>query len=341
MSNNYSEQDEALVNSSKNNNLDIPDKQSDLKLKINKSIRSKKPPSDNGDLEEKFSNVSFSISAVSDIDDLYDNLSNKSDEKNDYVFESNTKNAEEQLEKYIEEELTKAFVKAKPGFDQDVKNLSQEFYKKISNSLSDNKNRTTLDKTNMVTKCTNIDETGGDQTMKLKNDLTGVPLVIQPDITTTANNINIDMSGKNTSKKSSKLVSKESNENNENNESENKDSKKQGNTMSLEYSKEKESDKKELVSSSSKQEGGNDEPDKEAKIKDSINESLSKKKSSKKVVDKDLVEESEASEPSKKISKKNIRKEGYEEIGKDQSNDIGIVQDNEDKADDLEEEEDD
>ena len=96
-----------------------------------------------------------------------------------------------------------------------------------------------------------------------------------------------------------------------------------------------------MVSNSSKQEGGNDEPDREAKIKDSVNESLSKKKSSKKVVDKDLVEESEASEPSKKMSKKDIRKEGYEEIGKDQSNDIGIVQDNEDKADDLEEEEDD
>ena len=166
MSINYSEQEEALVSSSKNNNLDIPDKQSDLKLKINKSLRSKKPPSDNGDLDEKFSNVSFSISAVSDIDELYDNLSNKSDDKNNFIFESNTKNAEDQLEKYIEEELTKAFIKSKPGFDQDVKNLSQEFYKKISNSLSDNKNRTTLDKTNMVTKCTNIDETGGDQTMK-------------------------------------------------------------------------------------------------------------------------------------------------------------------------------
>ena len=335
MSINYSEQEEALVSSSKNNNLDIPDKQSDLKLKINKSLRSKKPPSDNGDLDEKFSNVSFSISAVSDIDELYDNLSNKSDDKNNFIFESNTKNAEEQLEKYIEEELTKAFIKSKPGFDQDVKNLSQEFYKKISNSLSDNKNRTTLDKTNMVTKCTNIDETGGDQTMKLKNDLTGVPLMIQPDITN-SNNANIDISGKKSSKKSSKLISKESES--ENKES-NKESKKQGNTMSLEFSKEKESDKKELVSTSSKKE--EEKVDKEVKIEENENE----KKSSKKDVKKDLVDD-EMSEPSEKISsekmsKKNIKEEGYEEIDKEESsgsNDINIEEENEDKDDDLDDE---
>ena len=335
MSINYSEQEEALVSSSKNNNLDIPDKQSDLKLKINKSLRSKKPPSDNGDLDEKFSNVSFSISAVSDIDELYDNLSNKSDDKNNFIFESNTKNAEEQLEKYIEEELTKAFIKSKPGFDQDVKNLSQEFYKKISNSLSDNKNRTTLDKTNMVTKCTNIDETGGDQTMKLKNDLTGVPLMIQPDITN-SNNANIDISGKKSSKKSSKLISKESES--ENKES-NKESKKQGNTMSLEFSKEKDSDKKELVSTSSKKE--EEKVDKEVKIEENENE----KKSSKKDVKKDLVDD-EMSEPSEKISsekmsKKNIKEEGYEEIDKEESsgsNDINIEEENEDKDDDLDDE---
>ena len=335
MSINYSEQEEALVSSSKNNNLDIPDKQSDLKLKINKSLRSKKPPSDNGDLDEKFSNVSFSISAVSDIDELYDNLSNKSDDKNNFIFESNTKNAEEQLEKYIEEELTKAFIKSKPGFDQDVKNLSQEFYKKISNSLSDNKNRTTLDKTNMVTKCTNIDETGGDQTMKLKNDLTGVPLMIQPDITN-SNNANIDISGKKSSKKSSKLISKESES--ENKES-NKESKKQGNTMSLEFSKEKDSYKKELVSTSSKKE--EEKVDKEVKIEENENE----KKSSKKDVKKDLVDD-EMSEPSEKISsekmsKKNIKEEGYEEIDKEESsgsNDINIEEENEDKDDDLDDE---
>lgn len=257
-----SEKEEVLITDEHNEEAN-PDQESNIvKIKVNKSLRSKKPESENVELDQNFSDVSFSVSNVSDIDGIYENISNNSDDREDYAFEGNTRNIDEQFQKYTEEELTKLMIKGKDGFDQNTKNLTEEFYKKIASSLSDTKNRTTLEKTNMVTKYTNRDETGDDQTLKLKDDLSGLPVVIQPDITANTNNINIDLSQNiNKKNKESNLSSDKEHQS----EPEQKSSEPKGNTMSLEFSKEKDSDRKELISNSSKK-AGNDEPDKEMEV---------------------------------------------------------------------------
>lgn len=173
---------------------------SEIKLNPNKTIKSQNQKAEECVLDENYSDVSFSVSNVDDIDGIYENLSNNSDDKGDFIFEGTGDNLYDQMHNYIEEEYKKGVLKIKPGFDENIKTEAHDFYKKLADSLSDQKNKTGLDKTAAgVTKCTGIDVTGDDQTYKMKNDISGVPVVLQPDITANTN-INMDMSDKKNSK---------------------------------------------------------------------------------------------------------------------------------------------
>jgi hypothetical protein len=205
------------------------------------------------ELDNNASEASFSFSKPSDIDDLYDEIGKKSNDEMDFVYESTLQTAEADLNQEIDSQFEK-MAKREPGFDKNVKLISSNFYKGLVESITGNSGKLNqqthiLDKTNIgVTKIGSISEGIDAQTIKLKNDLSGVPFMIG-DIT------NMDLSEKKKAwdnndneyiLKDSKLFKEESSSNVN---SKNKlDYKK---TMSLEYSKEKESDKKEMISSSS------------------------------------------------------------------------------------------
>ena len=204
-----------------------------------KSIISKKE-------SENLSDASFSFSKPDDIDSLYENLSKKSNDDINLVFESTLQNAEVDLNKEIDIQFQDMAEKEK-GFDENIKLISSNFYKSLVDSLATGKqNQINGDKTKIgVTKYgSSID----DLTMRLKSDLSGVPVMIG-DVT------NMDISvkkkvGENDNDlilKDSKLSKEESYSNNAKNKLDYKK------TMSLEYSKEKESYnyKKDVISFSS------------------------------------------------------------------------------------------
>ena len=214
-----------------------------------KSIVSKKD-----DNSEKLSDASFSLSKPSDIDDLYDNLSKESNEKLDFVYESTLQTAEADLNQEIDSQFEN-MAKKEPGFDNNIKLISSNFYKGLVDKITGGKQsqQQNLDKTNIGnTKYGSISAAIDDQTIRLKNDLSGVPVMIG-DVTNITGNIDlIDKKKKGDNNENESLIkdlkiSKEESSSGINGKNK-LDYKK---TMSLEYSKEKESDKKEIISYSS------------------------------------------------------------------------------------------
>ena len=214
-----------------------------------KSIVSKKD-----DNSEKLSDASFSLSKPSDIDDLYDNLSKESNEKLDFVYESTLQTAEADLNQEIDSQFEN-MAKKEPGFDNNIKLISSNFYKGLVDKITGGKQsqQQNLDKTNIGnTKYGSISAAIDDQTIRLKNDLSVVPVMIG-DVTNITGNIDlIDKKKKGDNNENESLIkdlkiSKEESSSGINGKNK-LDYKK---TMSLEYSKEKESDKKEIISYSS------------------------------------------------------------------------------------------
>ena len=199
---------------------------------------------------DNISEASFSFSKPSDIDDLYEEIDKKSNDEIDFVFESTLRTAEDDLNKEIDLQFEN-MAKKEPSFDKNTKLISSNYYKSLVESITGGKQNQqhVLDKTNVgYTKLGTISEGIDTQTIKLKNDISGVPFIIG-DIT------NMDLREKKREGESNEneLILKDSKllkeESSSNANSKNKlDYKK---TMSLEYSKEKESDKKEMISSSS------------------------------------------------------------------------------------------
>lgn len=134
--------------------------------------------------EENTSDISFSISGNSDINDLCDKMSNISNDKFDFVYEGNTKDIAKELNDYIDESLKK-FIKDKKGFEDDIKVMSQTLYKELCGIAPDVKNNRVptndKSKTNLFTECPSVSRV--EQETRLRNDLSGVPIMIQPDIT--------------------------------------------------------------------------------------------------------------------------------------------------------------
>ena len=203
---------------------------------------------------EHLSDASFSFSNPSDIDSLYENISNKSNENYDFIYESTLQNAKEDINKEIDIQFEK-MAKNEPGFDEDVKLMSSNYYKSLVHSITGGKNQNqhTLEKTlNANTKYGSISAVD-DQTIRLKNDLSGVPVMIGPDITNITGNIDLSDKKRFGESNENEFILKDSKFSKEEslsgiNSKHKLDYKK---TMSLEYSKEKDSDKKEMISSSS------------------------------------------------------------------------------------------
>ena len=202
---------------------------------------------------DKISDASFSFSQPSDIDSLYENLSNKSKDSLNLVYESTLQTAEEDLNKEIDLQFEN-MAKKEPGFDNNIKLISSNFYKSLVDKITGGKQTTqTLDKTNIgYTKYGSISAAIDDQTIRLKNDLSGVPVMIG-DVTNITGNIDLIDKNKNGENNENESLIKDFKISKEESlsgiNSKNKlDYKK---TMSLEYSKEKESDKKEMISYSS------------------------------------------------------------------------------------------
>lgn len=144
--------------------------------------------------EEDFSDISFSISNTSDINELYEKMSNKSNDKFDIVYEGNAEEVDKQLNEFVETTFL-TFNKERKGFEPEVKALTQDFYQDLCGSIvpdmkpnrnmnttNDNKSKTT----NLFTKAPqNSNISQDEQAVKLRNDLSGVPIMIQGDITTT------------------------------------------------------------------------------------------------------------------------------------------------------------
>ena len=121
-----------------------------------------------------------------------------------------------------------------PGFNKDIKIMSSNLYKSISQSISgikgQNQNNHNLDKTAKgLTNFGSTSEAFEDQTIRLKNDLSGEPVMIGPELTEITD---LKFSKASSIKGKEKLGYKK--------------------TLSLEYSKDKELSKKEIVSSSSR-----------------------------------------------------------------------------------------
>ena len=132
-----------------------------------KSIVSKKD-----DNSEKLSDASFSLSKPSDIDDLYDNLSKESNEKLDFVYESTLQTAEADLNQEIDLQFEN-IAKKEPGFDNNIKLISSNFYKGLVDKITGGKQsqQQNLDKTNIGnTKYGSISAAIDDQTIRLKNE---------------------------------------------------------------------------------------------------------------------------------------------------------------------------
>ena len=194
---------------------------------------------------ENVSDASFSFSKPEDIDSLYENMSQKSKDDINLVFESSLQNATDDLNQEIDFQFQE-MARKEQGFDDNIKLISSNFYKSLVDSLSTGKqNQINGDKTKIgVTKYgSSID----DLTMKLKSDLSGVPFMIG-DVT------NMDISvKKKVGENDNDLILKDSKLSKEESSSTNKNKLDYKKTMSLEYSKEKESYnyKKDVISYSS------------------------------------------------------------------------------------------
>ena len=226
---------------------------------IDKSKSNIQKKDDNVSEQENLSDASFSMSRTSDIDSLFEAHNNKSNDHDkdnlNIVYESTLQTAEDDLSKEVDLQFTN-MAKNEPGFDENIKLISSNFYKDLVNSITGGKiqNNQKLDKTNLgYTKYGSIVSGGDDQTIRLKNDLSGVPVMIGPDVSNITGNMGNSDKKKSQENnenefilKDSKITSKESSSGV--NGKYKLDYKK---TMSLEYSKEKESFKKEMISSSS------------------------------------------------------------------------------------------
>ena len=236
-------------------NIESESKNSSISKKNSLIDKSKSLISKKEDIGEKLSDASFSLSQPSDIDDLYENLSKESNEKIDFVYESTLQTAQADLNKEIDSQFEN-MAKKEPGFDNNIKLISSHFYKSLVEKIIGGKQiqpQQNLDKTNIgITKYGSISAAIDDQTIRLKNDLSGVPVMIGDVTNITGNNDLIDKKkyGENNENESSIKdfkISKEESSSGINGKNK-LDYKK---TMSLEYSKEKESDKKEIISYSS------------------------------------------------------------------------------------------
>ena len=216
--------------------INIENEKDEKKIKKEKTSKKTKPKKDILDDEESESDdsseVSFSISKPSDIDSLCEQISNKSKDDLKCEYENTLKTAEKDLMEDVDSQLKYLSMK-EPGFDKDIKLISSNFYKSLSNSIlglkNINQNPHNLDKT--VKGMTNFGSTSeaiDDQTIRLKNDLSGEPVLIGTEFTET----DIKFSKASTIKGKEKLAYKK--------------------TLSLENSKEKEYSKKEIISSSSR-----------------------------------------------------------------------------------------
>ena len=177
------------------------------------------------------SDISFSISKPSDVDSLCDKISNKSNDDLKFIYENTLNTAENDLMRDCDEQLKNLAIK-EPGFDKDIKLLSSNLYCSISGIKTQNLNQNlhNLDKTlKGMTNFGSISDALDDQTVRLKNDLSGEPVIIAPDMTEITD---IKFSKASSIKGKEKLAYKK--------------------TLSLEYSKEKEFSKKEIISSSSR-----------------------------------------------------------------------------------------
>ena len=96
-----------------------------------------------------------------------------------YVYENTLNTAEKDLMNDVDEQLKNMAIK-EPGFDKDIKLLSSNLYKSLSQSISGiknpspNQNPHNLDKTiKGMTNFGSISEALDEQTARLKNDLSG------------------------------------------------------------------------------------------------------------------------------------------------------------------------
>ena len=135
------------------------------------------------------------------------------------------------------------------GFDKDIKLMSSNYYKSLTESLIANKNQNpqSMDKTiKGMTNFGSMSEAIDEQTIRLKNDLSGEPVVLGADMTEITD---IKFSKQSSLQNKEKLVYKK--------------------TLSLNYSKEKEnSSKKEMISSSSRNKISLKNMESESKIED-------------------------------------------------------------------------
>ena len=238
--------------------INIENKKDELRQSYKREINSKKnkkfKKNDLSEEEEESksnagSEISFSISKPSDIDSLCDKVSNKSkDDDLKFTFESTLKTAENDLMKDIDDEL-KIMTDKLTGFDKDIKLMSSNYYKSLTESLIANKNQNpqSMDKTiKGMTNFGSMSEAIDEQTIRLKNDLSGEPVVLGADMTEITD---IKFSKQSSLQNKEKLVYKK--------------------TLSLNYSKEKEnSSKKEMISSSSRNKISLKNMESESKIED-------------------------------------------------------------------------
>ena len=184
---------------------------------------------------EEVSDISFSISKPSDVDSLCEQISNKSKNEMKFVYENTLKTAENDLMQDVNSEL-KYLAMKEPGFDKDIKLISSNYYQTLSHTIlgiknpNQNQNHHNLDKT--IKGLTNFGSTSeaiDEQTVRLKNDLSGEPVLIGTDMTEITD---IKFSKASSIKGKEKLAYKK--------------------TLSLENSKDKDFIKKEIISTSSR-----------------------------------------------------------------------------------------
>jgi len=203
---------------------------------IKKKLNNKDSLDDDDESESgEISDISFSISKPSDVDSLCEQISNKSKDEMKFVYENTLKTANNDLMLDVNSQL-KYLAMKEPGFDKDIKLISSNYYQTLSHSIlgtknpNQNQNPHNLDKT--IKGLTNFGSTSeviDDQTMRLKNDLSGEPVLIGPDMTEITD---IKFSKASTIKGKEKLAYKK--------------------TLSLENSKDKDFSKKEIISTSSR-----------------------------------------------------------------------------------------
>ena len=216
--------------------INIENEKDEKISKVTKNSKLKKSKNNIDDEEEseseEISEISFSISKPSDIDSLCEKISNKSNDDLKFEYENTLKTANDDLMKDIDAQLKHLAIK-EPGFDKDIKLMSSNLYKSISQSISGIKNPNmylhNLDKTAKgMTNFGSMSDVIDEQTMRLKNDLSGEPMIIGPELTDITD---LKFSKASSLKGKEKLAYKK--------------------TLSLEYSNEKEFSKKEVISSSS------------------------------------------------------------------------------------------